>query len=332
MYSDKVEATHFEIEGRSKEECRDKLYSEYGDNYEILNWKKIPKGGWFLGIGQHEVMRAVYIVNNHREEPRPADTERDKFTKSRDDYLQKMDPSITSTLQIAQLSKKLDQISADMLKPRNVVLPAAIGFTVSFLICIIATHHFLVSLLRGAIFAVVFAAIAAGIVILYERFLAVDTDSGMPSSGADKKGDKTGTTVDLTIGDANLADDGQGPQFFVANNKLPLNTEDTIKSGSQMKKSDSEIQDAGDDMQNIPMSGSGTSSARMATLKTDLTSRQAAISKCTVQSVKANLNLKATSSLRRASWDVMKVKFLHKNQCGQDSFRIQRSLPASMSL
>jgi len=114
MYSDKVEATHFEIEGRSKEECRDKLYSEYGDNYEILNWKKIPKGGWFLGIGQHEVMRAVYIVNNHREEPRPADTERDKFTKSRDDYLQKMDPSITSTLQIAQLSKKLDQISADM--------------------------------------------------------------------------------------------------------------------------------------------------------------------------------------------------------------------------
>jgi len=151
-----------------------------------------------------------------------------------------------------------------MLKPRNVVLPAAIGFTVSFLICIIATHHFLVSLLRGAIFAVVFAAIAAGIVILYERFLAVDTDSGMPSSGADKKGDKTGTTVDLTIGDANLADDGQGPQFFVANNKLPLNTEDTIKSGSQMKKSDSEIQDAGDDMQNIPMSGSGTSSARMA--------------------------------------------------------------------
>ena len=94
----------------------------------------------------------------------------------------------------------------------------------SFLISLLATHKFGFSLLRGAIFAVIFAGLGIGISFLYEKFLSEENDEGSPSS----ESKKTGSVVDITINDESLPDDGQGPQFFVANNKHNLEKEDKI--------------------------------------------------------------------------------------------------------
>src|SRR5574344_2087122 len=120
-----------------------------------------------------------------------------------------------------------------MIKPKSVVVPAVIGFIFSFLISLIASNGFLHSLLRGVLFGVAFAVLAAGISFLYQRFL--DDGSGGESAAQGESGartEKTGSVVDLTVSDEALADDGQGPQFFVANNKHTLADEDIVKSSN----------------------------------------------------------------------------------------------------
>ena len=120
-----------------------------------------------------------------------------------------------------------------MIKPRNVVIPAVIGFIFSFLISLIASNGFFHSLLRGVLFAVAFAALAAGVSFLYQRFLSDGTSGeSAPQSSSGTKNEKVGSIVDLTVSDEALADDGQGPQFFVANNKHTLSDEDLQKEPS----------------------------------------------------------------------------------------------------
>jgi hypothetical protein len=114
-----------------------------------------------------------------------------------------------------------------MMKPKNIAISAIVGFVLSFLISIIATHRFFRSLLRGGIFAVIFALLAIGIAYLYGKFLEDEAGSDLQSSASPKKADKVGSVIDLTVSDENLTDDGQGPQFFVANNKHTLAAEDT---------------------------------------------------------------------------------------------------------
>lgn len=123
-----------------------------------------------------------------------------------------------------------------MLKAKNIAIPAVFGFAVSFLISLLATHKFGFALLRGMIFAVVFAGLAIGITFLYEKFLSESNDEG--SSSSETK--KTGSVVDITINDESLPDDGQGPQFFVGNNKHNLEKEDKISLKTE-DNADSEI-------------------------------------------------------------------------------------------
>lgn len=109
-------AVPLEIEGPSLESCKAKLFEQYGSDYQILSQKTSLKGG-FLGFGQKEIIKLTYIVTP-RTTVRPAaasgDDDKSAFLRNRDDYLKKADPSITNNLQIAQLAKKLDQISAEM--------------------------------------------------------------------------------------------------------------------------------------------------------------------------------------------------------------------------
>jgi len=124
-----------------------------------------------------------------------------------------------------------------MIKAKNVAIPAVLGFVLSFLLSLIATHSFAFSLLRGLIFAVVFAGLAMGIMFLYKKFLS--DDGGNDFSSPERK--KSGSMVDITINDETLPDDGQGPQFFVSNNKHNLTEEDKISlnEGSNDKNQDS---------------------------------------------------------------------------------------------
>lgn len=115
MYSEKMGATQYEIEGKSLDECKSVLYKKYGSDYQIINQKTTLKGGIF-GFGQREIVKVVYIINTRTSVPVSAANqngydEKDAFRKNRDEILKKQDPSVTSNLQLAQLAKKIDQLT-----------------------------------------------------------------------------------------------------------------------------------------------------------------------------------------------------------------------------
>ncbi len=113
MYSEKMGATQYEIEGKSLDECKSVLYKKYGSDYQIISQKTSLKGG-FLGLGQREIVKVGYILNSKQKAPSPVNNsydEKDAFRKNRDDILKKQDPSVTSNLQLAQLAKKIDQLT-----------------------------------------------------------------------------------------------------------------------------------------------------------------------------------------------------------------------------
>lgn len=122
MYSEKMGATQYEIEGRSVDECKSILFKKYGNDYQIISQKTSLKGGLF-GFGQHEIVKIGYIVNTRSSQPSSYSQnyqsmqnsngydEKSSFTKARDEILKKADPSVTSNLQMAQIAKKLDQFT-----------------------------------------------------------------------------------------------------------------------------------------------------------------------------------------------------------------------------
>ena len=81
-----------------------------------MNQKTILKGG-FLGFGQHEVIQLQYIVNQPNQamsfQKNQTMNSTDDFQRSRDELLKKTDSSITNTIQMAQIAKKLDKISEE---------------------------------------------------------------------------------------------------------------------------------------------------------------------------------------------------------------------------
>lgn len=139
-----------------------------------------------------------------------------------------------------------------MLKTKNIVIPAALSFVFSFFICIISTHKFGAALLRGLLFSVVFVVLSLFIQVIYDKFLSDGTEVNL--SGEGKRGDKTGSVVDITIDDEPLERDDNGPQFFVSNNKLKA-TEEINKSAALKSADENKIMDVGENMQNIPQTG-----------------------------------------------------------------------------
>ena len=62
MYNEKMGAPQI-IEGKTLDDCKDKLYKRYRSDYEIVDYNKKLKGG-FLGFGQREVVEARFIVDS----------------------------------------------------------------------------------------------------------------------------------------------------------------------------------------------------------------------------------------------------------------------------
>ena len=104
-----------------------------------------------------------------------------------------------------------------MFNPKNLATSAAVGFVLSFLICVVSTHKFGVALLRGCIFALVFAALDFAIEFVYAQFLddAQGSDSLEEKKPAQKSAGRSGSLVDITIDDENLTEDDQAPSFAV---------------------------------------------------------------------------------------------------------------------
>lgn len=104
-----------------------------------------------------------------------------------------------------------------MFKVKNIIVAAACGFVLSFLISIISVHRFGVSLLRGIIFGAVFAVLSIAIDMLNSKFLKVEGDIGSESLGdSSRKTSGAGSHVNITIDDENLTEDDKAPAFDVS--------------------------------------------------------------------------------------------------------------------
>ncbi|HAO30632.1 MAG TPA: hypothetical protein DCQ43_04695 [Treponema sp.] len=113
-----------------------------------------------------------------------------------------------------------------MPKLKNILYPAVSGFVLSFLITLIATRHILLALFRGALWAAGFAALAAGISFLYEKFLSEGLGSDSLSENQSRP--VTGNVVDITISDEELTPDDSGPRFDVSGERAaPLSAAQT---------------------------------------------------------------------------------------------------------
>ncbi|MBQ1662203.1 MAG: DEAD/DEAH box helicase family protein, partial [Treponema sp.] len=55
--------TNMFIEGPSLEVCREKLFSRYGDRYQIMNYRTVMKGGFF-GLFNREMIHVDYVVDD----------------------------------------------------------------------------------------------------------------------------------------------------------------------------------------------------------------------------------------------------------------------------
>ncbi|MBR6079964.1 MAG: hypothetical protein IKP60_07400 [Treponema sp.] len=102
---------------------------------------------------------------------------------------------------------------------KKLIAPAVGGFVLSFFISLIATKgNFGVALLRGLLFAVIFAGLFFVIDFLFTRFL----DGTSSAAGTPKSEPGLGANVDITLADEELADDGDDLKFFVGQNKMGL--------------------------------------------------------------------------------------------------------------
>lgn len=101
------------ISARTLEECKSKLYSIYGQDYEILSKKLEVKGG-FLGFWQKEVVTVEYVERNRQTNDflrQTAAASQDAFSSNRQKLLDKLAPSAggaENLVQFAKISRQID--------------------------------------------------------------------------------------------------------------------------------------------------------------------------------------------------------------------------------
>ena len=98
------------IIGKDFEDCRQKLFKTYGHNYDIRGQRPVLKPGFF-GFGQKELYEVRFTIGQKK-----AVSPQEAFQKSRDEIINKAASSVTQTMQIASLDKKLEEIQKTMAK------------------------------------------------------------------------------------------------------------------------------------------------------------------------------------------------------------------------
>jgi len=99
-----------------------------------------------------------------------------------------------------------------MFNPKLIAIAAVCGLLLSFLSGVFSGVNFGVVLLRSFISALIAGGIAAGVGVLYKKFLEQTSDS--LSAGSENLS-SPGSVVDITLGDDDLQDDDSGPGFYV---------------------------------------------------------------------------------------------------------------------
>lgn len=94
-----------------------------------------------------------------------------------------------------------------MLSPKLIIIPAAVGFLLSFIISLFSKASFLIALLRGGIFLLVFGGLSVLIQFLVSRFIPelLDVDKTDAPSQDELQ---PGNLVDVTVGDSTPYEQG----------------------------------------------------------------------------------------------------------------------------
>ena len=152
-----------------------------------------------------------------------------------------------------------------MIKPKIIIISGASGFFLSFLVSIISTHSFGHSLFRGLIFGTGFALLAVLISFINSKLLDGEGSGSALSEGTEgfNSASGQGGKVDITLSDDNLTNDGDDLKFRVSDNRQAMDLEE-VKSRS---KSD-EIEDAGVNMEKVPVSNKSMSTYSSAVSET----------------------------------------------------------------
>ncbi len=129
QYNERAE-TIYKVTAPTLDACRQKLYNKYQTNYEIINFKPVLKGG-FLGLFQRQFVEAEYMLSQRQtldkhvsqvkntvppnvsrmQESASEPSVKDLFLKNRDSILQSAGTSLTTNLQLGNLSKQLEKVN-----------------------------------------------------------------------------------------------------------------------------------------------------------------------------------------------------------------------------
>ncbi|MBR0100377.1 MAG: 50S ribosome-binding GTPase [Treponema sp.] len=107
------------ITGKDFEDCKRKLLETYGHNYTILGKRPQFKPG-FLGFGQKEYWEVKFSVGAEQKL-----SPQDSFQKNRDEILSKSTASVTQTMQLASLDKKLEEYQKSIEKKLSEIAEVA---------------------------------------------------------------------------------------------------------------------------------------------------------------------------------------------------------------
>ena len=113
------------------------------------------------------------------------------------------------------------------MNPKVIGIAAGAGFILSFLIALISRNTLLASLIKAVIFAAVGGGMAAGITVVFSKFLVEDIDFEATASAP-----KVGGIVDITLDDQRLPEDKNAPKFNVGSNLKSMNEAGTAEQGS----------------------------------------------------------------------------------------------------
>lgn len=108
-----------------------------------------------------------------------------------------------------------------MIKIKPIVFSACAAFVLSFVIAIASKSGFAASLLKAAVFGLLFGAIAVGVQFVYAKFLAEGT--ALVEAAEEPK--VMGSKVDLVVSEEDLPEDKEAPVFYVEG-KHVLSNED----------------------------------------------------------------------------------------------------------
>ncbi|MBO5136880.1 MAG: YrzE family protein [Spirochaetaceae bacterium] len=122
-----------------------------------------------------------------------------------------------------------------MINPKVMCVIVAVGFVLSFVVGMVAGVSIGIALLRGLIIALIFGAIAFVVSFIFKHFLAlaIDTDNVQDSS----RPPRTGSIVDISIGDEPLPDDENGPDFYVSS-EVSVSAKDSVVSEESISKAE----------------------------------------------------------------------------------------------